>query len=161
MGIGGSVTVRDIGLDLALEKENKVLFPMRNPECFGLDTLLLANKCPVYISSVNAMTEEGQIINIDGNGTVCPPLFTAPKGLFRNGVNKIKKDYESAFFRARNVAGPLNARRLKKKTPCTTGEVKCHDCSSPDRICNVFVTFERPLHGVEAEVVLIGETLGF
>jgi hypothetical protein len=64
------------------------------------------------------------------------------------------------MHRARNVAAPLNARRLKRQTPCAVGELKCHDCNSPQRICNGFLTLERPMSGMEMFVLLVEEDLG-
>ena len=78
------------------------------------------------------------------------------------GVNKIAPDIASAMDRARNIAGPLNARRLKRKTPCAMGdEIKCYDCSSPERICRGFVILDRPMMGMGCEIVLINEELGY
>ena len=83
--------------------------------------------------------------------------------VFVAGVNKLAPDAESALFRARNVAAPLNARRLKRNTPCAVGKVmKCYDCDSKERICNGVVTLLKPMGGVGVtEVVLVGEELGY
>ena len=78
------------------------------------------------------------------------------------GRNKIAPDYDAALWRARNIAGPLNARRLAKKTPCAVGELKCHNCKSPDRICAALVVlWEKPALAGQVEVVLINEEIGF
>ena len=77
------------------------------------------------------------------------------------GKNKIEKDYESAVGRARNIAGPLNAKRLKRKTPCAQKADKCYDCDSPERICRgLSVLWEKPMAG-DVEIILINETLGY
>ena len=83
--------------------------------------------------------------------------------IFLVGVNKLAPTLEDAIDRARNVAAPLNARRLARKTPCALAEpMRCHDCHSPERICKGFVVQTRPMGGVgKTEVFLIGETLGY
>ncbi len=162
VGIGGSVTVRDIGLDLALAKTNAVIFPMRDFANTSPDKVKLANQAKVYISSVNAISEEGAIVNIDGLGNrIAGGAYGAERVYFVTGVNKIEKNLEDAIYRARNIAAPLNARRLQLPTPCTFGELKCHDCSSPERICNIFTVLDRPLKWKATEVILINEILGF
>ena len=76
------------------------------------------------------------------------------------GENKVAEDYDSALFRARNVAAPKNAKRLNRKTPCALTGDKCYDCKSPDRVCNAMVTLWGPMTGMETEILLVDEDLG-
>ncbi len=116
----------------------------------------------MYISSLNGVSENGELINIDGGGNrAASTLYGHRKVYFLVGSNKIAPDYEAALWRARNIAAPLNARRLEKKTPCVrTG--RCMNCSSPERICRALVVlWEKPALIDEVEVVLIDQSLGF
>ena len=90
----------------------------------------------VYLSSVNGLAETGELINIDGAGNrVASTLFGHKRVYFVVGANKIAPDYDAALWRARNIAAPKNAQRLKRKTPCAVKADRCYDCSSPERIC--------------------------
>ena len=117
----------------------------------------------MYLSSVNAIAETGEILNIDGTGNrVAATLYGHKKLYLVTGVNKIAADYDAALWRARNIASPKNAQRLQKKTPCALHGDKCYDCSSPERICRGLVVLWEPVKGIgETEVVLIGEALGY
>jgi mRNA-degrading endonuclease HigB of HigAB toxin-antitoxin module len=116
----------------------------------------------VYISSVNGIAESGEIINIDGNCNRVAAIFYGHKKVYLvAGSNKLAKDYESALYRARNVAAPKNAKRLGRKTPCAEKADRCYDCSSPERICRgLSVLWQAPSSG-EYEVILIDENLGY
>ena len=161
VGIGGSMTIEQLGLYDRLTKNNTVFWHWRQDD---KETRIAAASTQVYLTSANAIAETGEIINIDGGGNrVAATLYNHERVVFVAGINKLAPDLASAMFRARNVAAPLNARRLKRNTPCAVGNVmKCHDCSSKDRICNGVVTLLRPMGGVGVtEVVLVGEELGY
>ena len=161
VGIGGSVTIEQMGLFDRLGKNNTVFWHWRTND---VETRLAAANADVYLTSANAIAETGEIINIDGSGNrVAASLYHHERVVFIAGINKLAPDYESAMYRARNVAAPLNARRLKRNTPCAVSkEMKCYDCSSEDRICNGVVTLLCPMGGVGTmEVVLVGERLGY
>ena len=160
IGFGGSQTVRDTDLYERLSAHNSCIWhwdKVRN--VIPKD----ATDAAVYISSLNGVSENGELINIDGGGNrVASNLFGHDKVYFIIGKNKIAPDYDSALWRARNIAAPLNARRLGKKTPCAVGEVKCHDCRSPERICAALVVWwEKPALSGEVEVVVVDQDLGF
>ena len=161
VGIGGSVTIEQMGLYDRLSRDNTVHWHwVTNDQ----ETRLAANNAAVYLSSANAISETGEIVNIDGSGNrVAATLYHHERVVFIAGVNKLAPDLERAMFRARNVAAPLNARRLKFNTPCAVGkEMKCYDCASKDRICCGIVTLVWPMRGVGVtEVVLVGEELGY
>ena len=161
VGIGGSMTIEQMGLYDSLKQNNTVYWHWRTND---LETRTAAAGAEVYLSSANAIAETGEIVNIDGSGNrVAATLYHHERVVFVVGVNKIAEDYESAVYRARNVAAPLNTRRLGLKTPCAVGkEIKCYNCASKDRICCGVVTLLWPMRSVKVmEVVLVGESLGY
>ena len=161
VGIGGSVTIEQMMLYDRLAPQNTVYWHWKTN---NVETRVAAAAAQVYLSSVNGIAETGELVNIDGSGNrVAATLYNHERVVFVAGVNKIAPDLESAMFRARNVAAPLNTRRLGLKTPCAVGEeVKCYDCASKDRICCGVVTLLWPMRSVGVtEVVLVGESLGY
>lgn len=161
VGIGGSMTLLDMGIYERLQEDNDVAWHWKTP---GPETLAKAAAAQVYLTSVNGIAETGEIINIDGTGNrVAATLYDREKVYLVAGVNKVAPTYEEALWRARNIAAPLNARRLNRKTPCALKEeLKCWDCKSPERICNGLTVLWRKLGGVkECELVLIGQELGY
>ena len=160
VGIGGSMTVETIGLyDKLLDKAADVAWHWKTEPNEAKER---AAKAEVYVSSANGIAETGEIINIDGAGNrVASNLYGHGKVYIVAGVNKVCPDVESAFQRARNVAAPKNARRFGKNTPCVTGELKCYDCRSPERICRGVSMLMEPMMGMPIEVVIINEELGY
>ena len=161
VGIGGSLTVEALGLYERLTRDNTVYWHWRTDDA---ETRKQAALAQVYLSSANAIAETGEIINIDGAGNrVAATLYGHERVILIAGVNKIAPDAESALWRARNIAAPLNAKRLNCQTPCALSkEMKCYDCSSPERICCGVVTMLRPLYGNgSTEIVLVNEALGY
>ena len=127
----------------------------------GPETLANAATAQVYLTSVNALAETGELINIDGTGNrVSATLFGHEKVNFVIGRNKLAPTYEAAVYRARNVAAPQRARQLGKKTPCAVKADRCYDCRSPERVCRALVTLWGPMLGRETEVLLVDEDLG-
>ena len=162
VGFGGSCTLRDMGLYEALSEENEVFWHWKQQPIN--EARAKANAADVYLTSLNGVAETGELINIDGDGNrLAATTFGNKKVYFVIGVNKIAPDFASALHRARNIAAPLNARRLNKETPCAQGsEVKCYDCQSPNRISKGVTVLARKLGGVsEMEVVIVGEELGY
>ena len=159
VGIGGCMTAKELGLYDKLAAHNEVFWHWIVP---GQETIEKANAAAVYISSANAMTEGGEILNIDGNGNRLAGQVYGRKRLFIvAGTNKICPDFESALSRARNVAATRNALRFEaKKTPCKL-DGKCHDCRSADRICNALLVLWAPMGGMTSEIILIDEELGY
>lgn len=163
VGFGGSVTLDQMGLYEKLALHNDVRWHWRIPEGkTEKDMRVEANGAEIYVSSVNGLAETGEIINIDGTCNRVAAIFYGHEKVFLvAGENKIAKDYDSALYRARNVASPLNAKRLGSKTPCAVKGDRCYDCDSPGRICRgLSVLWEKPMAGA-FEVVLIHEKLGF
>ena len=159
IGFGGSETVAALGIYDRLKEDNKVYWHRFEP---GVETQLSASNAQVYITSANAVSEEGYLLNIDGNGNrLAGTLMKKERVIFVVGKNKLSGPFPEALERARNVAAPLNAKRLEKKTPCAAAG-HCFDCSSPERICNALLVFwKRPYWCETMEVVLIDEDLGF
>ena len=163
VGIGGSMTVKEMGLYEKLKEKNDVSWHLIPDEGYtAMETISRANGAEIYISSVNALSENGEIINIDGTcNRISATLYGASKVYLIIGKNKLAKDYDSALYRARNVAAPMNARRLNKKTPCAAKADKCYNCKSPERICRALTVFWTRPRGAEYEIVLINENLGY
>ena len=163
IGIGGCVTVQEMQLYDALVPHNEVYWHMRSPENMSaMEVRKRANLADYYISSVNGIAETGEIINIDNTGNrVSAISFGHDKVYFIIGENKIASSYEEALDRARNIAAPLNAKRLGVKTPCAIKGDKCYDCKSPQRICRNFSVLWGEPTGSEYEVILIHEKLGY
>lgn len=161
VGIGGSVTIQQMGLYERLTEHNTVYWHWVTNDTA---TRTAAAGAQVYLTSANAIAETGEIVNIDGSGNrVAATLYNHERVVYVAGVNKIAPDLESAVFRARNIAAPLNTRRLGLKTPCAVGkEMRCYNCSSADRICCGVATLLWPMRSIKVtEVVLVGESLGY
>ena len=159
VGIGGSKTVDQLGLyDKLVANGNEVFWHWREP---GLETLDKENAAKVFISSANAIAETGEIINIDGRGNRLAGQVYGRKTVYIvAGTNKICPDVESAVFRARNTAAVQNCKRFPAKTPCKIDD-KCHDCRSPERVCNAMLVLWGPMMDMgKVEIVLIDEELG-
>jgi len=161
IGFGGSMTIEQMGLYDRLKENNTLYWHWKTND---METRIAATGAQVYLTSANGIAETGEIVNIDGSGNrVAATLYNHERVVFIAGINKLAPDLESAIYRARNIAAPLNTRRLKFETPCAVAkEMKCYNCSHPQRICRGLVTLMRPMSGVkETEVVLIGEELGY
>ena len=160
VGFGGSMTLEQMGLFERLSGHNRALWHWR--EGTAEDPRKEALTADVYVTSVNGMDEDGDLINIDGAGNrVAATLFGHRKVYFVVGRNKLAPTYEEALWRARNISAPKNAQRLQRKTPCAAKGDKCYDCKSPARICRGLVVLWKPMMGMEAEVVLVDEDLGY
>ena len=162
IGFGGSVTVQQMGLYERLGKDNTVFWHWAEGDRAAAQEN--AATAQVYILSANALSETGEIVNIDGNGNRVAAMFYGhERVIFLVGINKLTPDLPSAIDRARNVASPLNARRLQRKTPCALSEpMRCHDCRSPERICSGMAILLEKMGSIpEMDVYLIGEELGY
>lgn len=114
-----------------------------------------------YITGTNALTENGELVNLDGNGNrVAAMIFGPKKVIVIAGINKITKDLDEAYVRVRNTAAPINAKRLDKKTPCSQLG-RCIDCSSPERICNHMVVSYRQNTKGRGIVIIVKEEIGY
>lgn len=159
VGFGGSVTLQQMGLYDILSENNTVYWHWleKTPEI-----MKSAAFADVYISSVNGLAETGEIINIDGSGNrVAATMYGHEKVYLVAGRNKIAEDFHKAYDRAKNIAAPLNAKRLNMNTPCAVKGDRCYNCSSKDRICTETAVFTFCPMKADYEVVLIDEELGY
>ena len=159
IAFGGSVTLRDMGIFEKLSENNEVYWhwKQKRPEQKQIEC-----DTEVYILSANAVAETGEIVNIDGTGNrVANAIYGKQTVYYVFGTNKITPDLPSAIDRARQTASPPNAQRLGLDTPCTKDGL-CHDCLSPQRICNVMtIQMHKPGGAGCVHAVIIGENLGY
>ncbi len=157
VGHGGSMTLQEMGLLDRLAGHATVF--RHDPANIPAG----AFTAQAYLCSVNGLAETGEIINIDGTcNRVSSTLFGHGELYLVVGKNKLAPDYDAALWRARNIAAPLNAKRLGRKTPCAVKGDRCYNCSSPERICKALtVLWKKPSGIAHAEVVLIDQELGY
>jgi len=163
VSLGGSVTLNQIGAAEALKNRKiTLIWPFvqaKTPE-EQRDLIQRSFATDVFLSSTNAITEDGKLYNVDASGNRVGAMLIGPKKVIVvSGVNKIVKDEEAAGKRVREWVAPQHAKRLGRKTPCAETGV-CGDCSSPDRICNIYVTLKKKPSRTEFVVILVGEPLG-
>jgi hypothetical protein len=164
VGIPGTVTVRQIGLIEKLDMKNCRVFHHWDPALTSetrLSRLAAENASDWYVTSSNAVTFDGKMVNIDGTGNrVSAMAWGTGKILFVIGMNKAARDVESALKRVRDSATPPNTVRAGMSTPCVTlGH--CVDCAAPERTCRAVLILEKVPFGREAHVILVGESLGY
>ena len=161
---GGSATVRDLGIPEALKTRGTlevldrdlVETPKEKEQMYHR-----AFTADVYLTSANAISEDGVIVNIDGNGNRVAAITWGPKKvIFVIGINKVAQTVEAALARARSTAAPVNAQRFDINTPCRTDGV-CHNCNSPESICSYVHFLRNSRNRGRHVVVLVGEELGY
>ena len=158
ISMGGCMSAHEIGLVQALQEGNYQYLDRSKME--PREGLLAAYDSDVFLSSANAMTSDGILVNIDGNSNRVSCIAQGPKKVvFIVGMNKVCSDFDAAMKRARNVAAPANAQRFEVKTPCKTAG-KCFDCKSPDTICCQFLITRYSRHKDRIHVILVNDTLG-
>lgn len=158
--MGGAMSAHEIGLVEAVKK-GKYNFIDRDAAEDKRAAMLAAYDADVFLSSVNAMTQDGVLVNIDGNANRVSAIAQGPKKvLFIVGMNKVCDDVDGAMKRSRNVAAPINAQRFGLSTPCAkTGS--CMNCKSPDTICCQFLITRFSRHKDRIHVILVNDELGF
>ena len=161
---GGTMTVRDMDIPKMLQERgmlkvwdrDKVETPEEKQEMY-----LCAFQADYYLSSANAITEDGVIVNIDGNGNRVAAITWGPQHvIFVVGMNKVAQDPEAALKRARSTAAPINAARFDIQTPCQL-DGQCHNCNSPQSICNYIHFLRNSSKPGRIIVILVGENLGY
>lgn len=163
IGWGGSVSVSEIGLrDAVINGNYQVLNRdiCKTPE-EKRETELKIFSCDYFLCSSNAITEDGILVNIDGNSNRVAAIAYGPKNVIMIvGMNKVAKDLDSALSRARNIAAPVNAQRFPLDTPCKhTGS--CANCKSRDTICCEFLITRYSRHANRFHIILVNEDLGY
>jgi L-lactate utilization protein LutB len=162
VGFGGSLTLEQVGIMADLRKRDDIDLLDRDAAVDANDMARIcheARMADVFLTSANAITETGMLVNKDGRGNRLSALVWGPKKIIVvAGTNKIVPDLKAAIERIENHAAPQNAMRLNRKTPCVkTG--KCENCNSPERICRTTVITEKP-YPEWIELVLVEEELG-
>ena len=165
VGFGGSMTVAALGLPEALAAAGKEIWRHGDPKwspAEKMDVMRRELTCDLFLTSANALTADGRLVNIDGNGNrVAASIFGPKRVVFVVGRNKIVDGgIDAAIDRIKREACPPNCRRLNKKTPCAATGI-CADCSSPDRICSVTVVMDRRPSRTDIQVFLVDENLGY
>ena len=158
--MGGGMSVHEIGLVEALKKGN-YNFIDRDEAEDKRAAMLAAYDADFYLMSANAMTEDGILVNIDGNANRVSAIAYGPKKVvFIVGMNKVCGDLDAAMKRARSVAATTNTQRFDIATPCKqTGA--CIDCKSPDTICCQFLVTRYSRHAGRIHVIMVNDNLGF
>ncbi|OFW56396.1 MAG: hypothetical protein A2V52_04035 [Actinobacteria bacterium RBG_19FT_COMBO_54_7] len=163
VGCGGSWTIRQIGLLEELKARGNRVY-VHDPDMSfeeAMQTRRQASASPFYLSSSNAITLRGEIVNVDGMGNRVAALsFGPPTVIVIAGYNKLVSDVEAGLRRIREVAAPANAARYNMDTPCVK-KGQCQDCSKPGRICRITTIISRRPMATDFKVFLVGETLGF
>ena len=158
--MGGATSAHEIGLVDALKAGN-YNFIDRNAFEDKRAAMLLAYDADVYLASANAITEDGVMVNIDGNANRVSAIAQGPKKVVLiAGLNKVCGDIDGAMKRARNVAAPINAQRFGLSTPCCKIGA-CANCKSPDTICCQFLITRFSRHAGRIHVILVNDVLGF
>ncbi|MFA5634758.1 MAG: lactate utilization protein [Anaerovoracaceae bacterium] len=163
VGFGGSMTLQDMDIYEALqERGNPVYFAWKAGENESrADILKRAAVADIYLSSSNAITESGMLVNIDGTGNRLSAMLYGPdRVIIVAGVNKITRSLDEALIRIKNVAAPPNAKRIGRNTPCAKLG-KCMNCDVPDRICKATLIIDRQPNAVPITIYLVGESLGY
>ena len=164
VGVGGSVTIRELKILEKLEAQGTIVYDHWKPGLTKEQTLEIRKKqmtSDIYLSSVNAVTLNGELVNIDGAGNrVNSTVFGPGKVILIAGHNKMVEDIQEAIKRVKNVSAPLNAKRLNLDLPCVRAG-RCVDCNSPARICRVIVIHERKPILTDMLIILVGEELGY
>lgn len=158
--MGGCMSAVEIGLVDAVKIGN-YNFLDRGAYEDKRQAMLDAYDADFFLTSANAMTEDGVMVNIDGNANRVSAIAQGPKKVIVIvGMNKICDDIDGAMKRARNVAAPINAQRFGLNTPCSkTGS--CMNCKSPDTICCQFLITRFSRHEGRIHVILVNDNLGF
>ncbi|MCJ7784115.1 MAG: lactate utilization protein [Desulfobacterales bacterium] len=164
VGAGGSVTIRELGILDQLKARGNIVYdvwntPLPQEESFQIRKNQMTSD--LFLSSVNAVTMNGELVNIDGVGNRVNATNFGPKQVILvAGYNKIVADVEGAIKRIKNVAAPMNARRLNLDVPCAKLG-RCVDCNSPNRMCRIVVIHEWKPMWTDILVILVREELGY
>ena len=159
---GGSMTLKELGVcEMLAQRGNPVIDRDKASSPEEREKLMRkALLCDTFLMSTNALSMDGQLVNIDGNGNRVAAMVYGPKSVVViAGMNKVAKTVEDAWRRARNTAAPMNDQRFAIETPCTkTGQ--CPDCKSPDSICAYMLVTRISRPTKKIKVILVGEDLG-
>jgi L-lactate utilization protein LutB len=166
VGVGGSVTIREIGLVKALVERGNVVADHWRPGLSKEEMKRIRRSqltSDVFLSSSNAVTMDGKLLNADGTGNrVASMIFGPSKVIVVAGVNKIVRNVDEGLRRIRNLASPMNANRLRRSSPCgLTGTCDENECEPPGRLCHIITIIERRPDQTDTTVALVRERLGY
>lgn len=164
VGVGGSVTLDELGLiaklrTMPIQFLDRYAPDLTKDEIMDLHRALFTSD--IFISGINAITMDGELYNMDATGNrVAAMMFGPKKVLLVAGINKIVSNLEEARTRLRTIAGPLNAIRLQRKTPCVHTNT-CMDCASEERICNLESILKKQALADRIHIILVNQELGY
>ncbi|WP_455368423.1 lactate utilization protein [[Eubacterium] cellulosolvens] len=165
IGIGGSVTVREVGLVSELSKRGNEVLENWSRKVTPEEDMVIRKghlTCDVFITSSNAITEDGKLVNIDGMGNrVASMIFGPKKVIVIVGINKIVKEVHAGIERIRHTATPMNVKRIGGTTPCVTDVCNLDKCQPPNRHCHVITIIEKIPTKTDTTIILVKEELGF
>lgn len=164
VGVGDSMTLFETGVIDLLRKGNYTFLDKYREGITSEEKKQIYRQnfsANTFLCSTNALTEDGELYNIDGNGSrVAPMIYGPDQVILVTGINKIVRDIEEAEKRVRNYAAPIDAKRLNKNTPCTSLGY-CVDCKSPNRICNDFTIIRGQFIKDRIKVIIVEKELGY
>ena len=164
VGIGGSMTITDLNIKDRIIEKGAELLDHNNPELSPEEKRSIRRRqllCDLFISSSNAVTLDGDIVNVDGNGNRIAALTFGPeKIIVVIGINKITLNVDEAFTRIEQYAAPMNNKRLEMPNPCIKTGI-CQDCSNETRICNIYQILRKKPRSSDFTVIVAGEPLGY
>lgn len=165
VGIGGSVTVREVDLVSELSKRGNDVLENWSRKVTPEEDMAIRKghlTCDVFITSSNAITEDGKLVNIDGMGNrVASMIFGPKKVIVIAGINKIVKDIHAGIERIRHTATPMNVKRMGGTTPCVIDVCDLEKCQPPNRHCHVITIIEKIPIKTDTTIILVEEELGF
>lgn len=165
VGIGGSVTVREVGLVTELSKRGNNVLENWSRKVTSEEDIAIRKghlSCDVFITGSNAITEDGKLVNIDGMGNrVASMIFGPKKVVVIAGINKIVKDVHAGIERIRHTATPMNVKRMGGTTPCVVDVCDLEKCQPPNRHCHVITIIEKIPIKTDTTIILVEEELGF
>ncbi|WMM23780.1 lactate utilization protein [Tissierella sp. MB52-C2] len=164
IGSGDSVTLEQLGVFDFIKNRNYIFYDKHVEKLTSIEKKEIYIKnfsADNFITGCNAITADGKLVNIDGNGSrVAPMIYGPSQVIVIVGKNKIVENINDAIERVRQIAAPLDAKRLDKETPCTKLG-RCIDCKHPQRICNSFVVIARQFDRERIKVIIMNEELGY
>ena len=164
VAFGGSQTIKQLGLPELIAAKQATILDHNAPGLSADEKIEIMRRqqvCDVFLCSANAITTDGQIYNVDGNGNrVSAMVFGPKKVIVIAGTNKLFHDEASAWERIRSTAAPVNMKRLNRGTPCATSGY-CEDCSSRERGCNAFLILKKKPSLTDMSVFIVNKSLGF
>lgn len=164
VAFGGSITLKELGLSKMVKGKGAIVLNHNAPGLTADEKTAIRRQqliSDVFLSSTNALTLDGYLVNVDGVGNrVAAMSFGPKKVIIITGINKITRDVDSAFDRIKLIAAPKNTKRLERPNPCGQTGI-CMDCQSKTRICNIYSVMKKKPTATDITVIVVGENLGY